>query len=224
MTHLDTELQYLKANISEMWHLVISQLDKSREALNNFDKGLVNEIKVNEKMVDTYELKIDKDCENILALYNPVAVDLRFVLASLKINYNLERVGDYTYGIAKLIDDMDSPLDKGLGESTRVFEMFDICREILCNTLESFEKENNILARDIFRREESLNQFNKDAKKLITDYMITNPKDIYSAMNTMSLIRKLERVGDHVQNIAEEIIFYMEAKVLKHKSAKKKPE
>ena len=87
-THLEIELQNLKSDLLEMWYLVISQLEKSRDALINFDKNLATEIHVNEKRVDSYELKMDQDCENILALYSPVAVDLRFVLAVLKINYN----------------------------------------------------------------------------------------------------------------------------------------
>jgi len=84
MTHLEAEIKQLKASIIEMWHLVISQINKSQLALQNFDKDMVQNIRVNEKMVDTYELKIDKDCENIIALFNPVAVDLRFVLSVLK--------------------------------------------------------------------------------------------------------------------------------------------
>ena len=86
MTHLDTELIKLKQQLFEMWSLVISQVETSREALLNVDKGAAAEVAFKERMVDTYELKLDRDCENIIALYNPVASDLRLTLAILKIN------------------------------------------------------------------------------------------------------------------------------------------
>ncbi|MBL8103852.1 MAG: phosphate transport system regulatory protein PhoU, partial [Anaerolineales bacterium] len=98
MTHLDTELKALKEDMHEMFRLVLSQLEKSKTALISLDKDLAREVIVNEKRVNSFELKLDRDCENIIALFNPVAVDLRFVLASLKINSNLERIGDIADG------------------------------------------------------------------------------------------------------------------------------
>jgi len=216
MTHLETEINQLKASIIEMWHLVISQINKSQLALENFDKGIVQNIQVNEKMVNTYELKIDKDCENIIALFNPVAVDLRFVLSVLKINYNLERIGDYANGISKLIDDMESPFSEELIKSCRVIEMYDISIGLLIDTLSSFENENKELTKTVFGKDKNLNKINKEATQKIADYIINTPTEVKMAMNTLSIIRKLERVGDHIQNIAEEMIFFMEAEVLKH--------
>jgi phosphate transport system protein len=222
MTHLDTEIQLLKASVIEMWQLVIFQLDKSEQALSLFDKGLIQDIKVNEKLVDTFELKIDRDCENILALFNPVAVDLRFVLAVLKINYNLERIGDYANGIGKMIDDLESPVNNELFKTTRVFEMYEQIRQLMRESMEAFEKENNEQTRSIFGRDKEINKINKAATKIISEYIIRKPDEVFTAMNLLSVIRKLERAGDHIQNIAEEIIFYMEAKVMKHNKARKK--
>ena len=76
MTHLDTEIKFLKDAILEMWDLVISQLEKSKKVIETVDKNLYAEVKANEKRVDAFELKLDMDCENILALFNPVASDL----------------------------------------------------------------------------------------------------------------------------------------------------
>ena len=222
MTHLETEINQLKASIIEMWHLVISQVSKSQQALQSFDKDIVQNIRVNEKMVDTYELKIDKDCENIIALFNPVAVDLRFVLSVLKINYNLERIGDYANGISKLIDDMESPFSNDLLISCRVMEMYEITLGLLIDTLSSFENENKELTKTVFGKDKNLNIINKEATQKIADYIISTPGEVKMAMNTLSIIRKLERVGDHIQNLAEEMIFFMEAKVLKHSKKLKK--
>ncbi|MFM7900877.1 MAG: phosphate signaling complex PhoU family protein, partial [Bacteroidota bacterium] len=103
MTHLDIELKNLKADMNEMFDLVGSQMAKALKSLRDFDKDLAREVRVNEKRVNAFELKLDRDCENVIALFTPVAIDLRFVLACLKINSNLERIGDIAEGIAQFV-------------------------------------------------------------------------------------------------------------------------
>lgn len=223
-THLETELNILRANITELWELVILQTSKAREAVLNFDKDLATEIKINEKRVNALELNIDKECEDILALHNPVAVDLRFVLAVLKINYNLERIGDYAKGIATQIITLEEPLSKILLADTRVVEMFSNCLGMLSETLESFEKENNKLARTIFQKDEKLDEINRATDKVIIDHVTAHPETFAQGLRVLMIIRKLERVGDQSKNIAEEIIFYIEAKVLRHNLKKVKAE
>jgi phosphate transport system protein len=218
MTHLDTELKLLRAELNEMWMLVIRQMNKAKIALTKFDKDAAVDVDISEKRVNVYELKIDRDCENILALYNPVAIDLRFVLAVLKINYNLERIGDYAQGIALMIKDMDKPFPQELFTKTGVIEMYDECLGMLCDTLQAFEIENNQLARTIFIRDEKLDTTNLKSNAIVKEYISMNPGDIDHALNILSIIKRLERVGDQTKNIAEEIIFYIEAKVLKHRS------
>ena len=111
MSHLDNELQQLKTETIKMWMLVNLQLTKAKEALLKFDKDLAREVILGERRVNAWELKIDRDCENIFALFNPVAVDLRFVLSALKINNNLERIGDIAEGIAKKITYFELSVD-----------------------------------------------------------------------------------------------------------------
>jgi phosphate transport system protein len=220
MTHLETELNDLKSNLIEMWSLVISQIDKSRKALVGFDKDLAHDISANEKRVDAFELKINMDCENILALFNPVANDLRFVLSVLKINYNLERIGDYAKGISSIVRDTCQPFDAKDLEESRVEEMYAVALKMMSDALESFSTENNQLARSIFVNDEVLDKVNKNANKTIASFIERNPQSINDSLQLLTVIRKLERVGDQTKNIAEEIIFYMEAKVLKHTKKK----
>src|SRR3569833_4162332 len=111
MTPIETEITALKTEVVNMWILVQSQLNKAKESMLNFDKDLAREVVMKEKRVNAYELKIDRDCENIFALYCPVAVDLRFLLAVLKINNNLERIGDIAEGIAKYIIESSGDFD-----------------------------------------------------------------------------------------------------------------
>jgi phosphate transport system protein len=220
MTHLDTELQLLKGEIISVWNLVIAQLNKTQDSLVRFDKDLAREVVLNEKRVNAFELKIDRDCENIFALFNPVAVDLRFVLAVLKINNNLERTGDIAEGVGKFIVFTDSAFDKNLLEITQVVKMFDEATSMLSQVLIAFEKEDTALARGVFKQDEILDNINLKANAVIADFIRTNPEKLEQALYILSTIRKLERVGDQAKNIAEEIIFYVEAKVLKHKKDK----
>src|ERR1700744_91432 len=114
MTQLENEIQAIKVEVLSMWNLVESQLQKSRTAMLHFDRDLAREIVLKEKRVNAFELKLDRDCENIFALYCPVAIDLRFLLAVLKINNNLERIGDIAEGIAKYVIESLSDFDHSI--------------------------------------------------------------------------------------------------------------
>ncbi len=222
MTQLENEVQRIKLEVVSMWTLVESQLIKSRAALLNFDKDLAMEIVLKEKRVNAFEIKLDRDCEDIFALYCPVAIDLRFLLAVLKINNNLERIGDIAEGIAKYIIESTTPYDNALLTKTDVIKMYDDSIKILADTRIAFEKEDTILARSIFKRDEVLDVINNNAIDKISDCIREDINVLPEALYIMSIIRKLERVGDQSKNIAEEIIFYIEAKVLKHQ--KENPE
>lgn len=216
MVQIEMELDLLKKEVIYMWKLVRTQLQKSKSALIHFDKNLAREIVVSEKRVNGYELKIDRDCENIFALRSPVAVDLRFVLAVLKINSNLERIGDIAEGIAKYILHTENRFSELLLKNSKVIEMMDVALFILSDALAAFENENTILARSIFQKDEFLDEVNRNAINFITSYINDSPDELNEMLYILSIIRKLERVGDQSKNIAEEIIFYIEAKVLKH--------
>ncbi len=220
MSHLNIELQDLRSNILEMFELVQTQLTKSKESFLQLDKDLAREVVVNEKRVNGFELKIDRDCENIIALFNPVAIDLRFVLACMKINSNLERIGDIAESVAKFVMNFKLEPEKELLETSRVIEMFDTCIEIMNTTARSFAEEDTKLARSIFKLDETVDEINLEANDKIAAFIRAHADRINQSLYTISMIRKLERVGDQCKNIAEETIFYIEAKVLKHKSQK----
>lgn len=215
---IDIELQQLKAETIKMWTLVNLQLRKGKESLLNLDKDLARELILSERRVNAYELKLDRDCENIFALFNPVAVDLRFVLAVLKINNNLERTGDIAEGIAKFVINVDSSFDKKLLDITCAVEMYEAAINMMEEVLEAFDKEDTALARRVFQKDELLDDINHKASSMVADYIRNHPENIEPSLYLLSIIRKLERVGDQVKNMAEEIIFYIEAKVLKHRS------
>jgi phosphate transport system protein len=222
MTPLENEINGVKKEIINMWILVQSQLNKAREAMIQFDKDLAREVLVKEKRVNSFELKIDRDVENIFALYCPVAIDLRFLLAALKINTNLERIGDIAAGVAKYVVDSSVNFDAAALESTSLTRMYDEAVNILIDTRTAFENEDTALARSIFKRDDVLDAINDNAPSTIGDVIKADITNMNEALYMLSIIRKLERVGDQSKNIAEEIIFYVEAKILKHAERKNK--
>src|SRR5579871_3236289 len=134
MAQLETELQLLKTEAINMYTLVNSQLSKARIAFLHFDKDLAREVILKEKRVNGSELKIDRDCENIFALYSPVAIDLRFLLAVLKINSNLERIGDIAEGIAKYVLSTENTFTAELFKATKVIDMYNEAMKMLEDT------------------------------------------------------------------------------------------
>ena len=219
MAPIENEIISLKKELINMWMLVQSQLNKTREAMTNFDKDLAREILVKEKRVNSFELKIDRDCENIFALHCPVAIDLRFLLAALKINTNLERIGDIAAGVAKYVIESTTNFNEAALESTSILRMFDEAIAILTDTRTAFENEDTALARSIFKRDEVLDVVNRNATTSIAEVIKGDSSMLTEALFMLSIIRKLERIGDQSKNIAEEIIFYVEAKILKHSGA-----
>jgi len=216
MTPLENEITALKKELISMWILVQSQLNKAKDAMINYDKDLAREVLIKEKRVNSFELKIDRDTENIFALYCPVAIDLRFLLAALKINTNLERIGDIAAGVALYVVESSVNFNIKALESTSLIRMYEEAVNILIDTRTAFEKEDTVLARSIFKRDDVLDAINENAPNTVGDLIRADIKNTQEALYMLSIIRKLERVGDQSKNIAEEIIFYVEAKILKH--------
>lgn len=217
MRHLEQELKSLRQDIIDMWKLVISQVSTAGDAILTFDKDLAMQVSMREKKVDAYELKIDNDCENIIALNQPVAVDLRFVLAVLKINSNLERIADFAYGISRLV--INHPtliLDAELAVNANLSQMIEMVKTMLSQGLEALENENSSIATSIFNEDGQVDNYNNEAAKIIAEYIQKFPDRAYACLQFISVFRKLERIGDHCSNMAEEIFFYLDAKVLKH--------
>ncbi len=220
MNHFESELEALKVDFISMWNLVSSQLKESMQALAEMDKDRAKAIVLAEKDVNELEVKIEKNCENIIALYNPVAVDLRFVLALIKINTSLEKVGDIASRVAKFIVKSGDPFYNELINKTDTLAMFEEACDLLDDTLVAFKNNDSAKARSIFKRDEYINEINKHAFLAIIDAMKEKPEEIEKYLKMLSLIRRIEKAGDVCKTIAEEIIFYIEAKILRHQEQK----
>jgi phosphate transport system regulatory protein PhoU len=246
MKHTEKELLLLKEEVSQMWKLVLSQLEKSKQSFLNNDIELAREVASREKRVDAFELKIDSDCENYIALYSPVAIDLRLVLSMIKISITLERIGDFAEGIARhVIEDDCNKVTPQLIEELQLEKMFDTLISMLTDSFIALESENTKISGKILAKDDEIDTLYRNSVDILTAYMadkqqttsanrkhdvedkknaqplITrdiqlSAQKIRCGLKLMLLIRKLERIGDHCSNIVEEIVFYVDAKVLKH--------
>lgn len=217
MKHTDREMLSLREEVNEMWRLVISQLEKAKQSFLNGDIEQALEIASREKHVDAFELKIDSDCENYIALYSPVAVDLRLILSLIKISNTLERIGDFAAGIARhVIDDDCNQVDAPLVENLQIEQMFDTVIGMLSDGFVAFESENTKISGKILAKDEEVDIIYHNAIDVLSSYIQSNPAYSCCGLKLLLLIRKLERIGDHCSNIVEEIVFYVDAKVLKH--------
>ncbi|MEN8138533.1 MAG: phosphate signaling complex protein PhoU [Bacteroidota bacterium] len=220
MNHLETELKELQDTILEMMKLCISQLEKAKGAFLYNDEGLAHDVIHSEKLINALELNIDRICENICVLFQPVATDLRFVIASLKINSDLERIGDYADSIAGYVIDIAKPIPEEALEKIQMSKMFDIAISMMTDIHKAYEEGNSKLARDVYKKDVKLNKINGKAFNAISKLIKESPSEVKPFLLLFATTKKIERTGDHIKNIAEDIIFHIDAEVLKHKKKK----
>jgi phosphate transport system protein len=222
MNHLTYELEYLQNLFIEMLELVKSQFTKSIAALISHDSDLAEEIIRTELRVNAYELNIEKDCENIIALFQPVATELRYVLAILKSVSELERIGDHAEFFSKILIENPNTLDKELLDKFKVQEMFMLTIQMYDNVLVSFESKNSESARKVFKIDKELNKMYKKSVVDMKEELSNQHPKSGEILNVYAIISRLERTGDLLTNIGEEIIFYLDAEILKHKKKRNK--
>lgn len=224
MSQLNKELSYLKDIISEMMELVKTQFSHSKTAIIQFDTGLAESIIRSEARVNALELNIEKECENVIALYQPVATDLRLVLSVFKSVSDLERMGDHARYFAKALLDRTEPLNAHLIESLEISSYFDQLLLMFDDVIMALNKQDTTIARNVFKKDNVINKKFKGAvvqlNKEIGNSIPENSKN--DILLIYSILARLERTANLLTNIAEEIIFHVEAIVIKHNKQIKK--
>ena len=208
---LSAELVDLKKDVLRMAVLVQAQMHKAKETLLKFDKDLADEVMINEKRIDSFEIKISRDGESILALFKPTAEHLRFVLAAYKIVGNLERCGDYAEWISRYISEIETSFEPALLKSCHVFDIFEDIDAMMNAVQLGFDNKDSASLQIVFSKDEALGERRLKAIEAITEYIKDKPKEARAGLYMFSIIMKLERMGDQMKNIAKEIIFYLEA-------------
>lgn len=220
MVNIDQHKDILNHLGAEMFNLCTAQLENSIEAFLSMDRNLAEKVIHMEYRVNALDLKINRECEHFLALHKPVASDLRFVLALRKINFDLERIGDYAFGISKYTLELNILPEKKLMNSLRLDEMFSNALSMMGDIKESYSDKNSRQAHKVFKKEQVLNEINNSSISHICKLVKKDVKLIDQFLLLFTVIKKLEKVGDLATNIAQEIIFYREAEVLRHQKQK----
>ena len=216
------EIEYLKEIFVEYVELVQSQFEKSILILKENNIELIHEVLRNEKRVDSGELTVEKNCENILALFQPVATELRLVTAILKSVSDLERIGDHAKNIAQLAESrLGNPIQSSLIEQYNVVGLAKKVSEMAEILIEAFEESNSVKASKVFKLDYEIN---KEYRKILTNLKSDIKENIKFSddyFDLFHIVVRIERAGNLFSNFAEEIIFYINAENLKHKKKKK---
>lgn len=212
--HFEEELQQLKEKLLRMSSLVEDSISLSIKSLVERDSLLANKVLDQDDLIDQIEIEIDNLCLKLLALQQPQARDLRFIASSMKIVNDLERMGDLAVNIAhRSLDLLKAPLLKPLIDIPR---MAKCAQAMLKDSLNAFVNDDVQLARDVLKRDDEVDDLNVQIFRELLTYMPQEPSSIQRAVDLILVAKNLERIADHSTNIAEDVIYIVEARVVKH--------
>lgn len=213
--HFDLELQELRKDILKMGAFAEEAIYKSVEALKNRDKDLAKSIINSDSIVDKLELEIDEKCVDLIARYQPMAKDLRFITTGMKINAELERITDIAVDIAqRTLELVDKPLLKPLVDIPKLAA---VAQNMVKTAIDAFVKGDSDLARKVMLSDPEADQLRDIIQKeLVEDYMVKDGSTAPRAVQLLLITRFLERICDHTTNIAEDVIYMVQAEVVKH--------
>jgi phosphate transport system protein len=212
---LDDELQILWDLLVRMSEVVDEQLAGAIDALSNCDLDLAERVRSRDDEVDALELEVDHQCERILALHTPVAVDLRLIITAVKVNTDLERIGDHAKNLAK-----NTPFISGCSDlmgQTRIAEMADTARRILHEVQDAFIKRDRVLARKVIAHDLEIDRLHEETIETLVRLARANPDNTEALVHLVTMSKAIERVADHAKNIAESVVFLIEGVDIRHR-------
>jgi phosphate transport system protein len=212
--HFEMELDKLKKRILKMGNLVASQIHETMVALVNCDVEAAKEIIETDNAVDVLDVKIDKLCQRIFALTQPVATDLRLIMASLRMNNDLERMGDHAVDIAKRIEGLSDFRD--IIQELKIDELAEQTDAIVRDVITILNSRNIVFIKDIYRDSEIIKENIQRISEQIIDQMAKKSDVVVVATNLMIILTQIERIADYSLNIAESIFFIVEGRLVKH--------
>jgi len=213
--HFDHELNDLNNDILRMGAFAEEAIYKSVEALKTRDRDLAQGVIDHDALIDQLELTIDEKCIDLIARYQPMAKDLRFITIGMKINNELERIADIAVDIAqRTLEIVDKPLLKPLIDIPKLAQ---VAQDMIKGAIDAFVNSDMDLARKVLMSDAEADHLrNVIQKELIEDYMVKDGSTAPRAVQLLLIARFLERICDHTTNIAEDVIYMIQAKVVKH--------
>jgi phosphate transport system protein len=213
--HFEKEFDELKVTINKMASIVDEQVENSFRDMEDAGVRLFKEVKQRDREVDAYDNLIMAQCENLLALYQPVATDLRFILTAIKIDSQLERCGDIAVNIVQRVKKTDNSRD--IITLTDLPEMGKTTRTMVKDAITAFINRDSELAKGIWSKDEIVDSLNKKIFNQLVELIKTNPEQAEACAHLIVLSRQIERLADHATNIAEDVIFLIENEIVSHK-------
>ncbi|MBI1882602.1 MAG: phosphate signaling complex protein PhoU [Chlamydiae bacterium] len=213
--HFDDELKELQQDVLKMGIMAEEAIVDSIQALEKKNKNLALKIIADDRKVDEWELRIEEKCVDLLALHQPMAIDLRFITTAMKLNGELERIADLSVDIAQRVLQLaDKPLLKPLIDIPKLSK---IAQEMVRQSIEAFVHRDIALAKKVIFSDAQADELrNRVQEELINDYMSKDMTTVPRAVPLLLIARHLERICDHATNIAEDVIYMVGAKVVKH--------
>jgi phosphate transport system protein len=212
--HFVQELQALKELLLLMGGRTEAIVRKSIESLRRRDPALAEQVLADDRAIDRLEIDVEERCIRLLALQQPLASDLRFITAALKISNDLERVGDHAVNIAGGTLRLAGPMP--LEPRVDIPRMADCAVGMLHESLDAFVRRDAESARRLVRRDDEVDELNRQMFRALLSSMIEDPSTIPRAMELVLVARNLERIADLATNVAEEVVFIAEARIIKH--------
>lgn len=215
---LEKELEALKKKLLKLSAIVEEVVILAVKSIAERDEKLAVRIIDEDIEIDRMEVELEEDCLKLLALHQPVAVDLRFIVAALKINNDLERIGDLAVNIAERTvflttrEKVDSPLD--------LSEMAETVKKMVRKSLDAFVRMDEDLAHEVLVMEKGVDELHREMYGKIEGVIRSCPAEIQTYISLLNVSRNLERIADHATNIAEDVIYLIEGKIVRHQ---KKP-
>ncbi|MDP8264173.1 MAG: phosphate signaling complex protein PhoU [Candidatus Aceula lacicola] len=213
--YLDDELKQLNINILKMAAMVEEAIHRSVEALRKQDKKEALSVIKNDQKIDDMEVAIEEEVIDLFALFQPLACDLRFITTGMHINTELERIADLTVNISQRVLDLaDQPLVKPVNDIDKLANQ---AKVMVKNSIDSFVNRDQELAKEVIFSDKESNRLRTSIiRELIDDYMMKDSSSIPKAVPLLLVARDLERICDHAASIAEDVIYMIQAKVIKH--------
>jgi phosphate transport system protein len=218
--HFDEELQTVKRKLVEMAALVEESITKSLDALHKKNEVIANEIRETDHNIDEMEIAIEDMCIELIARHQPVGSDLRFLIGAIKMNNDLERMGDHSVNIADCIKYVaEGP---PIAQITNIWSMARIVKEMLRESVESFIHNDAARAQKVCERDSVVDEMRNETIRILLTYMLEEPEKIGSAIQYLLVAKNLERIADLSTNICEDVIYIAQARVIKHHAEEKK--
>ena len=209
------DLSRIRSLTLEMGHMVEQQIAAAVRALMVGDSRLAHQVEAEDFRVDHLELAINNECSQVIVRRQPTAMDLRYVLAVIKITSDLERIGDEAEKVARMaanLTEMDRPRDNYAQLGALGADVADMVRD----SVAAFETYNVRLARDVLRRDEAVDKQYESINARCMEAMSSDPRDIRRMLYVLWLTRALERIGDHAKNVSEQVFYFVDGLDVRH--------